>query len=269
MTLPQPLTARIDGRQLAWREAGAGRPLVLVHGIGTDSRLWEPQFDAFASKYRVIAWDAPGYGTSAGFTQVPSANDYAAALEGLLRHLGVISPHLLGHSLGAIMVATLCRRGLAAQTVTLMHPVAGAGRMDPAKREQLRTARINDMRSLGPAGFARARGGAILGSAMAEDARQKAIANMAQVTADGYLAAWEMMCGADLFAALDHIRAPAMVLCGGDDPVAPLKSCEEIAARLRAPLKTFPGVGHSLPAEAPAQLNETLAAFLAANEPAT
>jgi pimeloyl-ACP methyl ester carboxylesterase len=267
--LPQPVTARIDGRQLAWREAGSGRPLVLVHGIGTDSRLWEPQFTAFAPRYRVIAWDAPGYGASDGFRDTPAAGDYAAALESLMRHLGIVSPHLVGHSLGAVMVAALCGRGVAAQSVTLMHPVAGAGRMEAGKREQLRAARINDMRTLGPAGFAQARGGAILGKAMPEDARRNAIANMAQVSADGYLQAWEMMCGADLFAELRHVVAPALVLCGLDDPVAPLKSCQEIAAQLGAPLKTFEGVGHSLPAEAPALLNETLAAFLAANEPAT
>lgn len=265
--MPQPTTARIAGRQLAWREAGSGAPLVLVHGIGTDSRLWAPQFAAFAPRHRVIAWDAPGYGTSEGFQGPATAADYADALEGLLRHLGVISPHLLGHSLGAVMVAALCGRGVTARSVTLMHPVTGMGRMDPVKREQVRAGRIQEMKTLGPAGFAEARGGAILGTAVSDDARRKAIANMAQVSADGYLQAWGMMCGADLFAQLGHIRAPAMVLCGLDDPVAPPASCREIAARLPgAVLKTFEGVGHSLPAEAPAQLNETLADFLCASE---
>lgn len=265
MSLPSPRTTLIDGRQLSWREAGEGPALVLVHGIGTDSRLWDLQFGTFASGYRVVAWDAPGYGASSPFpAAAPSKRDYADALSRLLAHLRIDRPHIVGHSLGAVMVAALCRDGLQPMSVTLMHPVTGAGRLDPEKRAQIRKARIDDMRSLGPKAFAQARGPSILGKAMSEGARMQAVANMAEVTADGYLQAWEMMCGASIFDDLDAIGAPCMVLCGGDDPVAPEASCREIAARLPpgAIFRLFPGVGHSLPAEDPSGLNLTLASFL-------
>jgi pimeloyl-ACP methyl ester carboxylesterase len=36
-------TATINGARLAWREAGSGEPLLLLHGFPFDSRLWQPQ----------------------------------------------------------------------------------------------------------------------------------------------------------------------------------------------------------------------------------
>ncbi len=262
--LPEPRQAEIDGRLLSWREAGSGPALVLVHGIGTDSRLWEAQFAAFAPNHRVIAWDAPGYGASQPFvSERPAKVDYVRALRGLLTHLNVDRCHIVGHSLGAVMVAGLCAAGFQPLTVTLIHPVAGAARLDPARREQVRRGRIDDMRRLGPVEFAKTRGAAILGRALLPAARERAVENMAKVSADGYLQAWEMMCAADLFADLGALDAPVLVLGGGDDPVAPEASCRDIASRIEgSTLKIFDGVGHSLPAEAPETLNETLAAFL-------
>ncbi|WP_432030949.1 alpha/beta fold hydrolase [Streptomyces sp. 1222.5] len=69
---------------LAYREAGSGTPLVLLHGGFTDHRMWEEQLRAFAPSHRVIAWDARGHGASdnatAPFRQV---DDLAALLRGL------------------------------------------------------------------------------------------------------------------------------------------------------------------------------------------
>ncbi|WP_251091844.1 alpha/beta hydrolase [Streptomyces sp. Caat 7-52] len=69
---------------LAYREAGSGTPLVLLHGGFTDHRMWEEQIRAFAPSHRVIAWDTRGHGASdnatAPFRQV---DDLAALLRGL------------------------------------------------------------------------------------------------------------------------------------------------------------------------------------------
>jgi pimeloyl-ACP methyl ester carboxylesterase len=47
----------IDVRQLAYREAGSGPPIVFLLGLGGNSASWEPQFEAFAGSHRVVAWD--------------------------------------------------------------------------------------------------------------------------------------------------------------------------------------------------------------------
>ncbi|MEU2060755.1 alpha/beta fold hydrolase [Streptomyces sp. NPDC013455] len=69
---------------LAYREAGSGAPLVLLHGGFTDHRMWEEQIRAFAPTHRVIAWDARGHGASDNATApFRQADDLAALLRGL------------------------------------------------------------------------------------------------------------------------------------------------------------------------------------------
>src|ERR1700733_131915 len=57
--------ATINGTQLYYEVAGAGHPLVLLHGHDPfDHRFWDLQFAFFAQYYRVLRFDARGYGKS-------------------------------------------------------------------------------------------------------------------------------------------------------------------------------------------------------------
>ena len=49
---------------LAYTRAGAGAPLVLLHGIGSSRHAWEPVIPALAERFDVIAVDLPGFGDS-------------------------------------------------------------------------------------------------------------------------------------------------------------------------------------------------------------
>ncbi|QTD96184.1 alpha/beta fold hydrolase [Streptomyces cyanogenus] len=72
-----------DGR-LAYREAGTGQPLVLLHGGFTDHRMWEQQIPALAATHRVIAWDTRGHGASDNATRpFRQVDDLADLLRGL------------------------------------------------------------------------------------------------------------------------------------------------------------------------------------------
>ncbi|SRR5579884_1603909 len=54
----------INGRTIAYEHAGEGRPLVLLHGIGSSARSRRHQLTGLSDAFSVIAWDAPGYGGS-------------------------------------------------------------------------------------------------------------------------------------------------------------------------------------------------------------
>ncbi len=54
--------------QLHYSTAGAGEPVVLIHGFSLDLRMWQPQIAALAAHYRVIAYDMRGFGQSAAPT---------------------------------------------------------------------------------------------------------------------------------------------------------------------------------------------------------
>ncbi|MFC6733442.1 alpha/beta fold hydrolase [Haladaptatus sp. DYSN1] len=87
----------IEGTSLAYQTAGDGTPLVFVHAGIADSRMWHPQFDAFADQYRVVAYDLRGFGDS---KLPPEPYAHYRDLGQLLDALDIESAHLVGASMG-------------------------------------------------------------------------------------------------------------------------------------------------------------------------
>ena len=72
------------------RKGDARTPIVLLHGIGSHANSFASLMYSFEGRSAVIAWDAPGYGSSAPLAQSwPDASDYAAALDRLLAELDI------------------------------------------------------------------------------------------------------------------------------------------------------------------------------------
>jgi 3-oxoadipate enol-lactonase len=81
--------------------AGIGPSLVFVHAGVSDSRMWEPQFDAFAAKYRVVRYDHRGFGKS----KMPDG-PYALRddLLTVVRQVGITKAAFVGCSMGGATV---------------------------------------------------------------------------------------------------------------------------------------------------------------------
>src|SRR5688572_31632112 len=93
-------TASSGNARFTYLEEGTGTPLVLLHGVGSAARSWQHQLHGLSQGFRVVAWDAPGYGGSSALAAPqPGAQDYADALRGFLAALGIEQFHLVGHSL--------------------------------------------------------------------------------------------------------------------------------------------------------------------------
>ncbi|AEA24351.1 alpha/beta fold hydrolase [Pseudonocardia benzenivorans] len=90
----------VHGYRRAFRVAGAGPPLVLVHGIGDSSRTWAPVLPALARRHLVIAPDLLGHGESDKPRADYSVAAYANGIRDLLGVLGIARATLVGHSLG-------------------------------------------------------------------------------------------------------------------------------------------------------------------------
>ena len=86
-----------DGGELQYWVAGAGEPIVFVHGFGIDSEMWGPQWAAFAARYRVIRYDLRGYGCS---TLPTGPYSHVDDLLSLVRAVGARPAHLVGLSMG-------------------------------------------------------------------------------------------------------------------------------------------------------------------------
>ncbi|SHG85903.1 Pimeloyl-ACP methyl ester carboxylesterase [Jatrophihabitans endophyticus] len=90
----------VHGYRRAFRIAGDGPPLLLVHGIGDSSAAWRTVIPDLARTHTVIAPDLLGHGHSARPRADYSVAAYANGMRDLLGVLGVDEVTLVGHSLG-------------------------------------------------------------------------------------------------------------------------------------------------------------------------
>lgn len=98
---------------------GAGKPLVLVHGLGSSIRNWDPVVPALSAQREVIAVDLPGFGGSPPLAGKVTIERLTDALQEFLRDAGLENADLAGSSMGARIVIELARRGHTGTVVAL------------------------------------------------------------------------------------------------------------------------------------------------------
>jgi len=257
---------RAGAAQISYLEAGAGPPLALLHGIGSAAASFWNQLEELSARFRVVAWDAPGYGASTALgVEQPAANNYAAALDDWLDALGIARCHLLGHSLGSLIAAHFAaEHPERVITLTLAGIARGHGHLPPPQRERLLGQRLDDLADLGPHGMAAKRGPRLLGPEATEAMRRMVVETMALIHPKGYAQAARILSIGDIMADLARLRAglPIQVIVGDADLITPPADCLEIAAACRAAAThVIQGAGHALYLEKPQEFNRLLADF--------
>ena len=91
---------KVHGHDVAYRQAGEGPLLVMIHGIAGSSGTWVPVMPLLAERYTVIAPDLLGHGESAKPRGDYSLGAYASGIRDLLGVLGHERATIVGHSLG-------------------------------------------------------------------------------------------------------------------------------------------------------------------------
>jgi pimeloyl-ACP methyl ester carboxylesterase len=256
---------RLDagGNVICWREAGRGVPLVLLHGISSGSASWVQQLEHLTRQFRVVAWDAPGYGGSTPLpSSDPAAMDYARSLHNLLVRLNE-PVHLVGHSLGALMAAAYARaHPQTLLTLSLLNPALGYGSQPPEVRAAKLAGRLEQMRRLGPEGLAEERAPALVSRQAPTLALEILRWSARRLTVSGYEQAAHMLASGDLLRDLANIRLPVMVLTGSADDVTPPGSAAEVARATAARQVLLEGVGHASYVEDPRRVDAALTAFV-------
>ncbi len=90
----------LHGERVAYRDAGAGETLLLIHGMAGSSATWRAVIPELAKRYRVVAPDLLGHGESAKPRGDYSLGAFAAWLRDLLDELGISQATVVGQSLG-------------------------------------------------------------------------------------------------------------------------------------------------------------------------
>jgi pimeloyl-ACP methyl ester carboxylesterase len=258
-------TVRAGDAVFSHLEAGSGEALVLLHGIGSAAASFRFQLDRLSRRFRVIAWDAPGYGASTSLAMThPEAGDYAAALHAGLGALGIVRCHLVGHSLGTLIAARFAaQHPEAVADLTLASIAKGHARLPQSERQRLLAQRFDDLASLGARGMAEKRGPRLLGPEATDEMRRIVVETMARVRPEGFAQAARMLSAGDILADLARLPAglPIQIIVGEADAITPPADCLEVATAFAAPAHLIPGAGHALYLEKPQEFNRLVADF--------
>lgn len=103
-----PHWAKASGLRIQYRVSGTGRPLLLLHGRGSDWSSWQHNAEFLSRYFSVFIPDLPGYGESQKPDAPVSPEWLASFLASLTDELGLEKVDIIGHSLGAIAAMSFC-----------------------------------------------------------------------------------------------------------------------------------------------------------------
>jgi len=269
--IPAPSRPRYVGDRFSYMEAGRPNlpPIVLLHGIGANSMHWRYQLAGLAERFRVIAWNAPGYMLSDNLrAETPSGRDYADALDDFLTALGIASFDIVANSFGTSVAQSFAyhypdRIGRAVFTGT---SVAWPTTLD--ERAQALKARAA-MIERGSYGFGE-RVTALLGSAASRQTIALVQHTLRATNPAGFMRAARFLTGDDKPPLGAGLTMPLLLIQGEEDRVRPASENAELLATAvpGAMLLMLPGCGHLPEVEAPTQVNELIEQHLCAGSQA-
>ena len=261
-------TARAaDGTAIAYEVFGRpqGETVLMLQGLGADSRGWTLQRMAFGRRFRCIAVDNRGVGGSAGALTPYSLEQMSTDAVAVLDHAGIESAHVMGASMG----------GVIAQLLAVNHPervrslvlACTSCRHHEWRRELFEewaaAVEQRGMSALSSEGLRWLIGPRLhrrLGLWLNLMARI-----LLQATPEAFVAQVRAILDAtdDVRFELGRIDVPTLVITGSQDLLTPFGDAEELAELIStARLAELRGAGHALMVEQPSAYNAAVLRFL-------
>ena len=241
--------------------------VVMLHGIGGNSADWRFQFAGLSDRFRVVAWNAPGYMLSDELRiERPGCRDYANALADFLDALHLTRVNLVGNSFGT-RVAQCFAIHYTTRVIKLALTGVGVGPKslsedDKAKTRATRAAQI----ARGGYGFG-ARADALVGPNTSPELLELIRNGVRATTPRGFMQGVELGLSdgysPDKVAA--KVTVPVLLISGSADRVNPIETNAALLQKAmpRARLEVIEGIGHLPHLEAPDRVNRFLKEFLA------
>lgn len=257
MTGAQLHSVEVDGQTIAYRQAGEGAALVLLHGFLCDSRCWRHQLSHLSDQFRVVAWDAPGAGSSSDPPNTFTTASYVHCLAGFLDAIDIERAHVLGLSWGGILAQEFYRLyAKRFHSLILADTYAGwrGSLPETVWKERLATCRQDASRA--PEALV----AKFLPGVFTDAAPQRLREELSAIVSEFHPVGLRLMslssAEVDTGVLLPSIDVATMVLWGDDDRRSPLHVAEQFHAAIpSAELAIIPSAGHLSNMEQPDVFN--------------
>jgi pimeloyl-ACP methyl ester carboxylesterase len=263
--IPATSRHRYTGDRFCYMEAGKADlpPVLLLHGIGANSLHWRYQLAGLADRFRLIAWNTPGYLLSDNLRgETPSGRDYADALDDLLTALGIDGFDVVANSFGTRVAQCFAyhRPGRIRRAVFTGTSIPH----DTSPEERARSIEVRArMIERGGYGFGD-RAAALLGSAATLDTVALVQQTLRATNQAGFMQAARFIAEAEMPPLAAGVTMPLLMVQGEEDCVAPAATNVELLAAVlpHARLVMLAGCGHLPEVELPSRVNDLITAHL-------
>ena len=248
-----------------YREEGEGFPVLLIHGLGEDSALWDAQVAYLGKEYRLIVPDLPGSGRSPLTPGEPSIDELADAVKALCDKAGVGQCILIGHSMGGYVALAFAEKYPdRLRAFGLFHSTAYA---DSEEKKATRRKTIEFIRKNGSPAFMRQS----VPNLLAESTREKRpeimnglIDRYSGFQPESLIYYQEAMIRRpDRVSVLQHFTGPVLFIIGGQDKSVPLEhSLQQCHIPVLSHIHILENAGHMGMLEDSQRSNRILQTFI-------
>jgi pimeloyl-ACP methyl ester carboxylesterase len=259
-----------DGARIAYRDEGAGTPLVMLHGLMAHGGFFREQ-KALASDFRLITVDLRGHGASRGEGERPTVEQIAGDVAALADALGLEEAIGIGWSLGAtvlwhVLAGTAGARFAGAVIVDMTARVRNGREWTLGLSPEACQARTDAIRD-DFENFAVTAGQAIFAQPL--EGSRRALADWASFEfarndSDAIGAVWASLVRQDSRGLLARIDHPTLIVHGAHSQLYGIDTAEQLVDALpNARAVTFDRSGHAPHIEQPDLFNQTIRDFAA------
>jgi pimeloyl-ACP methyl ester carboxylesterase len=243
----------------------SGPLVVFLHGIGGNRTNWYDQLDHFSDHFCTVTWDARGYGGSDDPPQTLKFSDYADDLARLLDHLKAERAHLVGLSMGGMIIQDFYGRyANRVATLSLVDTSSGFGGVPEEAKRDFLARRLDPLeKGLTPADIAPGVIEVLVSKGSSDAVRERLRVSLSALRKEPYKQALYAIVTTDFRALLPQIKIPTLVIVGDEDIVTPPSASEFLTKNISgASLVRIPAAGHLTNIEKPELFNAALRPFL-------
>lgn len=252
---------RVEGARLYYQAAGTGRPLLLLHGLGSSSHDWEYQVPELSRHFHVIAPDFRGHGASAR-TGGYGVERFAADTWQLLDQLDCPQVDVLGYSMGGAVAMQMALDRPGGVHRLVLSNTLPSFRTDTLAKRWLLWTRLFLMGWLGPRRLSEVMARRLYPRPDQAELRARVARRNAANDRNVYLETVRALTRWSIADRLDRLTLPVLVLAAEHDYFLRHETDAFVAALPDARVRHFPGTRHGLPLELPEAFNRAVLEFL-------